>query len=434
MNVNRREFMNATMAAALATGASGQDVSSNDSIRQPREAALAILQPSEKELRHGLELHAASIVMEPYGFAPRAAVDGDAVARAMVAGASDAEIEDLMDEMENTRFVTDAGERREFVQAWKASGMTCVFQNAGQESQDPLRLMRRLACFTYALDMMDDFLIRVTAPEDILEAKKQQKGALALSMNGVPLMQQWNSREDELRLIRVFFRLGVRMMHLTYNRRNMIGDGCGEATNASLSDFGRAVIDEMNRVGVIVDVSHSGWQTSLEAAKASKLPVVASHSGCAALNNHFRCKPDEVIRAIADTGGLLGICAVPQFLGRSGDLNAMLDHIDYVARKFGVDHVAIATDYSYRSRAAGVEHQKIPKRRRLRAQWEALWPIPLRADPQSQRTMAWTNWPLFTVGLVKRGYSDSDIQKIIGGNALRVVKTAFPAKMAPSGA
>jgi membrane dipeptidase len=312
--------------------------------------------------------------------------------------------------------------------------MTCIFQNAGQESQDPLRLLRRLGHFTYALDMAGDFLVRVTDANDILQAKRQHKGALALSMNGVPLLQSWDSAEDELRMIRVFFQLGVRMMHLTYNRRNMIGDGCGEAANAGLSDFGRVVIAEMNRTGVIVDVAHSGWKTSLEAAKVSKRPVVASHSAAAALNSHFRCKPDEVIRAIADTGGLIGICAVPQFLGRSGDLNSMLDHIDYVVQKVGADRVAIATDYSYRSRAAGPEYQKIPKRRRLRPQWEALWPVRLTSNPAAQATMAWTNWPLFTVGLVKRGYSDSDIQKIIGGNAVRVVKDSFPGKTPSAGA
>jgi len=280
--------------------------------------------------------------------------------------------------------------------------------------------------------MVNDFLVRVIAADDILEAKRAKKAALALCTCGVPLSQRWDAKEDELEQIRVFFQLGVRMMHLTYNRRNLIGEGCGEAANAGLSDFGRAAIAEMNRVGVIVDVAHSGWRTSLEAAKASKQPVVASHTGAHALNAHFRCKPDDVLRAIVDGGGIIGICAVSQFLGRSRDLNAMLDHIDYVARRFGVDHVAIATDQGYRSRAAGAEYGRIPKRQRpWTAEWEGLWPVPLASEPASEATMAWTNWPLFTVGLVKRGYSDRDIQKIIGGNALRMVKTAFPAR-APS--
>ncbi|HWQ55098.1 MAG TPA: membrane dipeptidase, partial [Bryobacteraceae bacterium] len=316
--------------------------------------------------------------------------------------------------------------RDEFLAAWKASGVTCIFQNAGRESQDPLCLLRRLGYFTFALDMLRDFLVRVTDAEDILTAKKQNRGALALSVNGVPLEQKWSSLPSEMGLIRTFFQLGVRMMHLTYNRRNMIGDGCAEPSDAGLSDFGRAVVAELNRTGIIVDVSHSGWRTSLEAARASSRPVVASHSSCAALHSHFRGKPDEVIRAIADSGGFIGICGVAAFLGRSRDLRAMLDHIDYAVRKFGVDHVAIATDYSYRSTARGTEYGKIPVRRRLRAAWESFWPTPIASYPSEQETMAWTNWPLFTVGLVQRGYSDLDIQKIIGGNALRVVKAVFP--------
>ena len=105
-----------------------------------------------------------------------------------------------------------------------------------------------------------------------------------------------------------------------------------------------SAIREMNNTGVIVDVAHSGWRTSLEAAKASGKPMVASHSGAAAINRQIRCKPDEVIRAIADTGGFVGVCCIPTFLGRTGDLAAMMDHIEYIVKKFGADHVAIGTD------------------------------------------------------------------------------------------
>jgi len=209
----------------------------------------------------------------------------------------------------------------------------------------------------------------------------------------------------------------------------MIGDGCAEPANAGLSDFGRAVVAEMNRVGVIVDVAHSGWQTSLEAAKISERPMVASHSGCATLNNHHRCKPDEVIRAIADTGGYIGICCIPAFLGGSGDINAMLDHIDYVVKNFGIDHVAIGTDVAYSSSETAQENRKIPKRRSARSRWESLW-LPNDFAPEWRQehqrlSMAWTNWPVFTIGLVQRGYSDKDIQNILGGNVLRVARAAL---------
>ncbi|HWR51281.1 MAG TPA: hypothetical protein VN428_09250, partial [Bryobacteraceae bacterium] len=152
--MNRREFF--CGAAALADVASPFDPP-NEVIAQARSAALAVLKPQPAQLQRGLELHARSIVMEPYGFAPRAAWDGDAIKLTHDRGASDAEIEDLMDEMENTRFVSDQRERDEFLAAWKASGVTCIFQNAGRESQDPLCLLRRLGYFTFALDMLRDF-------------------------------------------------------------------------------------------------------------------------------------------------------------------------------------------------------------------------------------------------------------------------------------
>ena len=303
-------------------------------------------------------MHAASIVIDAYGFSPRSAVNGAEMRAAVEAGASDIELQDLQEEMNMTRCVTNAAERDEYHSAWKASGVTCIVQNAGEEGQDPLRLIKRLARFTYVTDMLRDVVEKASAPDDIAAVKKRGKHCLYFSGNGVPLTQQWASVEDELRYIRIFFQLGIRIMHLTYNRRNMIGDGCAEPANAGLSDFGRAVIAEMNRVGVIPDCAHSGWQTSLEAAKVSRKPVVASHSGCA-VNRHIRCKPDEIIRALADSGGYIGICCIPGFLGGAGDINVMLDHIDHVKKRFGAEHVAIGTDTAYLSSANAAEARKI---------------------------------------------------------------------------
>lgn len=426
--MKRREFLNSSLGLAAASTVAARSPVRNPEIESGRAAALAVLKPSPKDLNHGLELHANSIVIEPYGFSPFCAVDGAAIRAAIEAGASAVELEDLREEMYMTRSVSDPAERQEFMQAWDAAGVTAVFQNAGEEGQDPLRLMKRLARYTYVSDMLSGFAPRAIDADDVVAAKKQNRHCMFFATCGVPLTQSWISVQDELRYIRIFFQLGVRMMHLTYNRRNMIGDGCAEPANAGLSDFGRAVIAEMNRVGVLVDVAHSGWRTSLEAAKASARPMVASHSACAALNQHFRCKPDEVIRAIADTSGFLGVCAIPNFIG--GDISAMLNHIDYVARRFGVDHVAIATDVPYTSRAAEVEESKIPSRGGSRAAWEFFWPQnPYAGYEEERRTLAWTNWPLFTVGLVQRGYSDDDIQKILGGNVLRVARAVFPKRI-----
>lgn len=338
--MNRRMFLKTSAASPLvggvflsqAAGAAEQPEQFNEVIQRARQAALDVLKPTPKQLEHGLELHAASVVCESYGFSPSSAVDGDAMRKAIESAAPPEELEDLREEMNMTRCVTSAAERAEYQEAWRASGLTCIFQNAGEENNAPLRVLKRLARFTYVTDMMRDFVAKAATPDDIVAAKKAGKRCLYFSANAVPLTQDWSSAEGELRHIRIFFQLGIRMMHMTYNRRNLLGDGCAETANAGLSDFGRMAIAEMNRLGVIPDVAHSGRQTSLETAQCSKRPAVISHSACDGVNHHIRCKPDNVIRAIADSGGYIGICAVPSFLGGKGDIGALLDHIDYAVR------------------------------------------------------------------------------------------------------
>jgi membrane dipeptidase len=417
--ISRRVFMGSSFAGLL------QAAETNPRIQEARNAALAVLKPSEKDLQHGLELHANSLVVESYGFSPRSAIDGEAMRKAIEEGASHSELEDLHVEMLLARVADDPSQRQEYLDAWSASGVTCVLQNAGEEGSSPLRLLKRLAHFTYLTDKMRDHVSRAVVPDDIAAAKKQGRRCLYLTGNGVPLSQEWNSVNDELAYIRLFFQLGIRMMHLTYNRRNVLGDGCAEPANGGISDLGRAAIAEMNRAGVIVDVAHSGWRTSLEAAKASSKPMVASHSGAVGVHRHIRSKPDEVIRAIADTGGYVGVYSVTSFLGRGGDLNAMLDHIEYLVKRFGADHVAIGTDIAYIPSRAAAEYQKMGRRLRGRTRYEALWP-PGALDNKTHPSLAWTNWPMFTVGMVQRGISDTDIQKILGGNVMRVAGAVLP--------
>ncbi len=384
----------------------------NDVMKEDRDIALQILKPSKRDLEYGLGLHKESVVFDTYGFMPRAAYDGEAIAAAIESGASELELKDLTEEQSMTRFVKNIREQEEFLNAWKASGVTCVFQNAGEESNTVKVLLKRLARFTYVTDMMGEHLRKAVQPDDLLRAKKEDRHTLDMV-----------SVEEELRYIQVFYQLGVRMMHLTYNRRNLIGDGCGEKTDAGLSDFGREVVKEMNRVGVLVDVAHSGWQTGLDAALLSDKPIVASHTAVASLHHHIRSKPDQLIRAIANNDGYLGICCIPRFLGGEGNIGDMMNHIDYIVKKYGSRHVGIGTDVAYTSSFAPEENKKIPAYRRTRTRWESLWPPSddFKETQDMRRSMAWTNWPLFTVGLVQRGYSDDDIRKIIGGNAMRVL-------------
>jgi len=132
----------------------------NEIIKQYREVALRILKPSQRDIEHGMELHKNSIVCESYGFSPRAAVDGDVVKAAIESGASDAELQDMTEDMRMTRYAECPKEREEYMMAWEAAGVTCILQNAGEEGNSVLRLIKRLARYTYGTDMMRGFMIR----------------------------------------------------------------------------------------------------------------------------------------------------------------------------------------------------------------------------------------------------------------------------------
>lgn len=444
---SRRSFLKSTGlalggAAAIATRKSVADVpqrpapyevdrdpllvSEHPEIIKARDMALEVLKPTRQQLEHGLELHRRSLVFDSYSFAPTSSIDGDLLAKLSEEGASDQELQYRREELPAIRAVEVPREHEEFLNAFRTAGVTCIFQNAGEEGNEPLRLLRRLAKFTWLGDRFGEGLRRAAFPDDIVAAHAAGEHCLYLTGNGVPIPTTLTSVGEDLGLLRLFYQLGIRMMHVTYNRRNLLGDGCAETANGGLSDFGRAAIAEMNRTGVIVDVAHSGWQTSLESAKASTKPMVASHTTCEGLHRHIRSKPDEVIKAICDTGGLVGICCIPNFLAGSGDIASLIEHIDYVVRKFGIDHVAIGTDSGHSSRYAGEENKKVKSRGKRAPRFAALWPEgALGGNWPRSRSLTWTNWPLFTVGLVQKGYSDQDIQKIIGGNILRVCRDAL---------
>lgn len=157
--------------------------------------------------------------------------------------------------------------------------------------------------------------------------------------------------------------------------------------------------------------------------------MVDSHTVAHALSGHYRGKPDHVMKPIAETDGLIGICCIPRFLGGSGDIAAFLDHLDYVAKLVGADHVAIGTDVSYSPKRQEhlCESKGMLRRPKRREPVRSLWPEPGCAPPENlsaraRASLSWVNWPLFTVGLVMRGHSDENIRKILGGNVLRVAR------------
>lgn len=404
-----------------------------NAIEAARAIGLSLLKPSKRDLEYGLALHQKSLVIESYGLGLQAPVEPEAVSELLRQGASEAELQELLENTASTRWTGDKDLNLEYRLAWKSAGVTCTFQSAGEESNDPLRLLRRVARYTFIADSMPSFFKRVTSPSDIVTARHENRHCLCLSTNGVPLAGRTHTTIDELSHLEMFAQLGVRMMHLTYNRRNLMGDGCSETSNAGLSDFGQAAVKQLNRLGILVDLAHAGWQTSIDAARISDRPVIISHAAAWSLNQHMRCKPDDVIDAVLDSGGAIGVTNVPAFLGGTSDISAFLDHIDYIAGKFGANGIVIGTDQAYRAANKAVKDPqiKLPLRR---SRWEHFWSqgIDLTTDSRAVEkaaSLAWTNWPLFTVGLVQRGYSDEDIAAILGGNMLRIIQQTWPSSL-----
>jgi membrane dipeptidase len=252
---------------------------------------------------------------------------------------------------------------------------------------------------------------RVTRAREIREAKLQ--GVLAVYGNCQPTY----GLPRELEAIDRAYEKGLRVLMLTYNRMDYVGAGCTERVDAGLSRFGLQVVERCNRLGIIVDTSHCGPQTTLDACRFSAAPVLANHTSASAHFAHARGKSDAELEAIASTGGVVGIVAVPFFLASgTPTIDAMLDHIDYVARRVGWRHVGIGTDWPLQSTEPLLRETV----------GGLLAEIGFRPEDQIDVTQTligfkdYRDFPNITRGLVKRGYSDEQIGGILGENFLRV--------------
>jgi len=304
--------------------------------------------------------------------------------------------------------------RGQYAGIWKKSGVTCVCRAVAVRNLDEIlvNISNNLVFHRWG-----DLLVPATSAEDILRAKEEGKRAVMWGMEGT------EGIGFDLDKLNWLHELGVRIVTLTYNRRNLVGDGCTERYQSGLSNFGLMFVEKLNELGMIVDVAHSGYQTTLDAIEASKDPIVFSHTGCRAVYDHDRNKKDEEIKAMADKGGVIGIYAVPSFVGERGTIDEVLDHIDHAVKIAGVDHVGIGTDYD------GAPDKILPLIERIAEAKVAdslrHWVTGFRPEHfrKQMRLVGLEDWSKFfniTRGLVSRGYSNQEIQKILGGNILRI--------------
>jgi membrane dipeptidase len=394
------------------------------------QRGLDVLKPTAAQLERGLELHTNLLACDTFGFFP-SVFPADFVRRwnELKEGQVGArQLRWRSGLMRGVAATYDEDAADEFLMAIRASGLNGMVQTVA-EGKSREEDIKRMAMSRQCLRVFRDHMVQAGSADEIHEARQQGKMAVVWSVNGPPIVGRLEDRDEELSWVETWYNLGVRLMHLTYNRRNFVGDGCAERANGGLSELGRDLVKEMNRVGIIVDVPHCGIQPTLDAAAASERPILASHTGARALFDHMRCKTDEQLKAIARTGGLVGVYVLPSMLGPDATLATMLDHVDHIARLIGVDHVAIGTDTCYQ--ADWPEGISGYRNARFSSSWWGNWtpenhPLSGKSDEASKGSLAWTNWPLFTVGLAMRGYSDDDIAKILSGNFLRVLDANRP--------
>jgi membrane dipeptidase len=247
----------------------------------------------------------------------------------------------------------------------------------------------------------------VTTAEQIIAAKKAGKLAVGLHFQGT------DPFEGSVELVEVFAELGIRHALIAYNQRNFAGDGCVERTDGGLSRYGVRLIEAMNKAAMIVDGSHTGHRSSMDAMAICSRPFIFSHSNAHALVPHYRNIKDDQIKACAATGGLIGINGVNEFLGNEkATTEVMFRHVDYIANLVGPEHVGIGLDYVKDYEAIWGWMQDSPD----------LWPdndgaapvYPDHAQPEQIRELA--------LRMLDAGYPRPDVHAILGGNYLRVLR------------
>jgi membrane dipeptidase len=255
----------------------------------------------------------------------------------------------------------------------------------------------------------------VTTAREMRQAKVD--GVIASYAN----CQPDGSIPNDLGAIDLAYKRGLRSLMLTYNSMTTVGVGCTERVDAGLSGHGVDVVERCNAIGMIVDVSHCGHDTTIDACRVSTKPVTANHTSAHGVFCHARGKSDDCLRAIADTGGVIGIVAVPAFLTNEPcpSIEHMLDHIEYVADLVGWQHVAIGSDWPLQAPREVLQTMLQPSHKILgfREEHGLDVTVNLRGFDDVR------DMPNITRGLVKRDWSEEKIKGVLGENALRVFES-----------
>lgn len=341
-------------------------------------------------------------------------------------GLSREEAAPLMSDMAAREMQTSPGARKAYLDLWRRSDVTVAcgtYSGSARLSESFAQASRRIAQAYAYVEALDGQLMMVRKAADVERAHRERKyGILFDFQNTTPY-------GDDLDRINHFHDLGVRMVQLTYNLRNLVGDGCTEAHQGGLSYFGREVVRRLNELKTLVDVSHCSEQVGWDALKVSAAPIVVSHSSSKAVCYHDRGKTDELAKAVAGRGGYFGVVIIPGFISESTEptLDDFARHVEHLVDLIGIDHVGIGTDKA--GPGPGTESlveypATMPKRPAGAFNWAGFRDKEHRLTSQYHLNgyENFGDWPNLTVHLAQRGFNEEELRKLLGLNFLRVFR------------
>ena len=304
----------------------------------------------------------------------------------------------------------------------RLSGITAVNSTISALGRNPEEALeatvRNIAAWQYEFDRHPDVLMPARSLEHIRQAKAQRKVGIIFGF------QDTTPYTDKIDRVELFHRLGVRIVQLTYNGPNLVGDGCLVPHDGGLKPFGRDVVARLNELKSLIDLSHVGWETTRQTIAASSRPVACTHSGAAVVTNVPRNKPDDILRALAQKGGVIGVFMMP-FLRASGQPSAadFLQHLTHCINICGEDHVGIGSDLSITPLELTAEfrsvHADFVKQRRaagISAPGEDENVFNYVPDFNTPRRME-----MVADAMARAGHSSSRIEKVLGGNWMRLL-------------
>jgi membrane dipeptidase len=299
---------------------------------------------------------------------------------------------------------------------FRRSGIDAIHNAWGIGGPDAHQaLLTHLAGWHGFLARHADVFVLVDKAADLDRAKAQGKIAV---ISGVQNAEHFRTPDD----VALFHGIGQRCAQLTYNSQNLLASGSTERVDGGVSDFGARIIAQMEKTGMLVDVSHCGDRTTLDAIELAGGPIAITHSNCRALVDHPRLKTDEAIRKLAAKGGVMGITGVRMFVAAAEPttIDQIVDHIDHVARLVGIEHVGIGSDADL----YGYDKMPPDQYAQLKAAYKASYGFRDRVD------IAGFDHPLkiydLTEALLRRGYGEANIAAVLGGNFRRLLGQLWP--------